>query len=78
MATLTKDQQVAFDRAYLCFCGLFTNEDMDQAKRVFYVMTAWRNDEDKTFLPRMLEKFLIARADQQLFLNWVELKTQSV
>ena len=76
MATLTQEQQFIFTRTHECFCGLFTNEDMNQAKRVFDVMTAWRNDEDETYLPRMLETFKVPLAEQETFLNWIEEKIQ--
>ena len=76
MATLTQEQQFIFTRTYECFCVLFTNDNMNQAKRVFDVMTAWRNDEDETFLSRMLENFKVPLAEQETFLNWIEEKIQ--
>ncbi len=68
----TKHQQFLFSRAYYSFCILF-EADQSCLSRVTDALKIWKDDEDSTYLPRLLEVgYAIPPADQILFLSWIE------
>ena len=77
MATLTQEQQTNFDRVFLALT-IVVGDNENDAPSVLNALNVWGNDEDKTLLPHFLNVFGILALEHSTFLNWVELKTQSV
>jgi hypothetical protein len=68
----TQHQQFLFSRAYYSFSILF-DADQNCLSRITDALKIWQNDQDSTYLPRLLEVgYAIPTADQNLFLSWIE------
>jgi len=68
----TQHQRFLFSRAYYSFSILF-DADQNCLFRVTDALKTWKNDEDSTYLRRLLEVgYEIPVADQNLFLSWIE------